>query len=29
VVDGGLRIVECADGVTEEELRAATQATLV
>jgi 3-oxoacid CoA-transferase subunit B len=29
VVDGGLKIVECADGVSEEELRAATQATLV
>ena len=29
VVEGGLRIVECADGVTEEELRASTQATLV
>ena len=29
VVEGGLRIVECADGVTEEELRAATQATVV
>jgi len=29
VVDGGLRIVECAEGVTEDELRASTQATLV
>ena len=29
VVEGGLRIVECAEGVTEEDLRAATQATLV
>ncbi len=29
VVEGGLRIVECAEGVTEEELRAATEATLV
>ncbi len=29
VVEGGLRIVECADGVTEEELRAATKATIV
>jgi 3-oxoacid CoA-transferase subunit B len=29
VVEGGLRIVECAEGVTEDELRAATQATLV
>ena len=29
VVEGGLRIVECAEGVTEEELRAATDATLV
>ena len=29
VVDGGLRIVECADGVSEDELRAATQATIV
>jgi 3-oxoacid CoA-transferase subunit B len=29
VVPGGLRIVECADGVTEDEVRAATQATLV
>ena len=29
VVDGGLKIVECAEGVTEDELRAATQATLV
>ena len=28
VVDGGLQIVECADGVTEDELRAATAATL-
>ena len=29
VVEGGLRIVETADGVTEDELRAATEATLV
>jgi 3-oxoacid CoA-transferase subunit B len=29
VVEGGLKIVECADGVSEEELRAATQATLL
>ena len=29
VVEGGLKIVECADGVTEDELRAATQATIV
>ena len=29
VVPGGLKIVECADCVSEEELRAATEATLV
>ncbi|MEQ8342786.1 MAG: 3-oxoacid CoA-transferase subunit B [Marinovum algicola] len=29
VVDGGLKIVECADGVTEDEIRAATEATVV
>ena len=29
VVEGGLKIVETADGVTEAELRAATQATIV
>jgi 3-oxoacid CoA-transferase subunit B len=29
VVPGGLKIVELADGVTEAELRAATEATLV
>ncbi|WP_372989735.1 3-oxoacid CoA-transferase subunit B [Sulfitobacter sp.] len=29
VVEGGLKIVECADGVTEEELRAATLATII
>ncbi|MDF1670980.1 MAG: 3-oxoacid CoA-transferase subunit B [Roseovarius sp.] len=29
VVDGGLRIVECADGVSEDELRAATEATII
>ena len=29
VVEGGLKIVECADGVTEDDLRAATQATIV
>jgi len=29
VVEGGLSIVETADGVTEEELRAATQAKIV
>ena len=29
VVEGGLKIVECADGITEDEVRAATQATLV
>jgi len=29
VLDGGLKIVECADGVTEDELRAATEATVV
>ncbi|MBM9596364.1 CoA transferase subunit B [Roseitranquillus sediminis] len=29
VVEGGLRIVETADGVTEDEIRAATEATIV
>ena len=29
VVDGGLKIVECADGVSEDKLRNATQATIV
>ena len=29
VVEGGLRLVECAEGVTEAELRAATEATIV
>ncbi len=29
VVEGGLRIVELADGVTEDEIRAATEATIV
>lgn len=29
VVEGGLRIVECAEGVTEAELRAATEGTIV
>jgi len=29
VVPGGLKIVECADGVSETELRAATKATIV
>ena len=29
VVEGGLKIVECAPGVTEDELRAATEATIV
>jgi 3-oxoacid CoA-transferase subunit B len=29
VVPGGLKLVECADGVTEAEVRAATEATLV
>ncbi|MBN8293193.1 CoA transferase subunit B [Rhodobacter sp. NTK016B] len=29
VVEGGLKIVECAEGVTEDELRAATEATIV
>ena len=29
VVDGGLRVVELADGVTEAELRAATEATII
>jgi len=29
VVEGGLKIVECADGVTEDALRAATEATIV
>jgi len=29
VVEGGLKIVETAEGVTEDELRAATQATIV
>ncbi|PZX19686.1 3-oxoacid CoA-transferase subunit B [Palleronia aestuarii] len=29
VVEGGLKIVECADGVTEEDIRAATEATIV
>ena len=29
VVEGGLKIVECADGVSEDEIRAATEATIV
>jgi 3-oxoacid CoA-transferase subunit B len=29
VVPGGLRIVECAEGVTETELRAATEGTII
>ncbi len=29
VVEGGLRIVECADGVTEDDIRAATEAAIV
>ena len=29
VVEGGLKIVECADGVTEDEIRASTEATIV
>jgi 3-oxoacid CoA-transferase subunit B len=29
VVEGGLKIVELADGVTEEEMRAATEATII
>ncbi|MDO5756962.1 MAG: CoA transferase subunit B [Rhodobacterales bacterium] len=29
VVEGGLKIIETADGVTEDELRAATEATIV
>jgi 3-oxoacid CoA-transferase subunit B len=29
VVPGGLRIVECASGVTEAELRAATEGTII
>jgi 3-oxoacid CoA-transferase subunit B len=29
VVKGGLKIIECADGVTEAEIRAATEATIV
>jgi len=29
VADGGLRIVECAEGVTEEDIRQATEATIV
>ncbi len=29
VVDGGLKIVECAEGVTEDDIRAATEATIV
>jgi 3-oxoacid CoA-transferase subunit B len=29
VVEGGLRLVECADGVSEEEVRGATEARLV
>ncbi|MDP2080333.1 MAG: succinyl-CoA--3-ketoacid-CoA transferase, partial [Pseudotabrizicola sp.] len=29
VVPGGLRLVELADGVTEADLRAATEATIV
>jgi 3-oxoacid CoA-transferase subunit B len=29
VVEGGLKIVECADGVSEDALRAATEATII
>ncbi|MER8868165.1 3-oxoacid CoA-transferase subunit B [Mesorhizobium sp. M0751] len=29
VVEGGLKLVECADGVTDDDLRSATEATIV
>ena len=29
VVDGGLRLIECADGVSEDDVRKATLATVV
>ncbi|MGC9420422.1 MAG: CoA-transferase, partial [Rhodovulum sp.] len=29
VVEGGLKIVECAEGVSEDEIRTATEATIV
>ena len=29
VVEGGLKIVECADGVSEDDIRAATEATII
>jgi len=29
VVEGGLKLLEIADGVTEEQVRAATEATIV
>ncbi len=29
VVEGGLKIVECADGITEDDIRAATEATII
>jgi 3-oxoacid CoA-transferase subunit B len=29
VVPGGLKIVECAEGVTEQEMRDATAATII
>jgi 3-oxoacid CoA-transferase subunit B len=29
VVEGGLKIVECAEGVTEDEIRNATEAAIV
>ncbi|SFA85829.1 3-oxoacid CoA-transferase subunit B [Poseidonocella pacifica] len=29
VVEGGLKLVECADGVTEDEIRAATEARII
>ncbi|MGY6696876.1 MAG: CoA transferase subunit B [Roseinatronobacter sp.] len=29
VVEGGLKIIECAEGVTEDDIRAATEATIV
>ena len=28
VVEGGLKIVECAEGVSEDEMRASTEATI-
>ncbi|MGB0687315.1 MAG: CoA-transferase, partial [Paracoccaceae bacterium] len=29
VVEGGLKITECAEGVSEDEMRASTEATIV